>query len=227
MNAKADHFSQRKTDPDGSDAGDRSRNVDASDEPDRRPQSALEGDAVGLDRDRSRSAVPALEIDMALETPDADPPFDGWAQPLLARLIRLLGWTQGELSLAIVGDATMADLHQRYKNVPGTTDVLTFDLREPQDVGVAAGQTSFDPPLEAELVLCIDEAARQAAGRDHPVRAELLLYAVHGLLHLAGHDDHEPAAAAAMHEREDQLLAVLGLPALYRRPPIDPDESDL
>lgn len=185
------------------------------------------------DPDRSASESPAsalsaIDVQLTLETPDVDPPFADWGPPLIERLIRLLGWSQADLSVAVVDDATMADLHVQYKNVPGTTDVLTFDLRAVDLRAVDLGETdaaalastlgaTFDEPLEAELILCIDEAARQAAARGHEVRAELLLYAVHGLLHLAGHDDHDPAAAARMHQREDQLLAMVGLPAVYSR----------
>ncbi len=114
----------------------------------------------------------------------------------------------GELSLALVRDRRMAQLHREFCGVAGTTDVLTFDLRDPRR-----------GPTEAEIVLCVDEAARQAQHLGHSLRAELLLYVVHGLLHLAGHDDHEPRAAAAMHRAEDRLLTRLGVGAVYARAP--------
>ena len=101
----------------------------------------------------------------------------------------------------------MARLHEQYAGVPGTTDVLTFDLRD-------------DPaePLVGDIAICWDEAVRQADARHHPPRHEALLYAVHGLMHLLGEDDHDPAAAARMHLREDRLLAELGLPPVYAAP---------
>ena len=70
-------------------------------------------------------------------------------------------------------------------------------------------------PVEGDVVVCVDEARRQAVNRGHEVRAEVLLYAVHGLLHLLGYDDHEPDSAAAMHDREDTLLAALGVGRVY------------
>lgn len=155
-----------------------------------------------------------IDVELLCEAADCDPPFDPWAVPLLARVVRTLGWTAAGLSVALVGDDRMAQLHRRYRQMADTTDVLTFDLREPVDL---EGDTPFSVPLEAELVLCVDEAARQAARLGHETRQELLLYAVHGLLHLAGCDDHEPAAAAEMHRREDALLTALGLPAVYGR----------
>lgn len=160
-----------------------------------------------------------VDIELTFEAGNCTPPFDGWALPLLTAVVRTLGWSAANLSVALVGDEQMAELHQRYKQTTGTTDVLTFDLREPADM---EGEAPFAVPLEAELVLCVDEAARQAARLGHETRQELLLYAIHGLLHLAGYDDHEPEAAAAMHRREDELLESLGLPAVYHH---DDDED--
>lgn len=114
----------------------------------------------------------------------------------------------GTISFAIVNDADMAAAHERYSGVPGTTDALTFDLSD-----------SADPhaPIEADILVCIDVARRESALRNHHFTHELLLYMIHGMLHCAGHDDHDPAAAAAMHAREDQLLHALGIGAIYSR----------
>ena len=74
-----------------------------------------------------------------------------------------------------------------------------------------------DQPLHGEVVICLDEAADQAAHRNHPVRLEVLLYAVHGLLHLLGYDDRDRSSAARMHRREDRLLTQAGLGTIYYR----------
>lgn len=110
----------------------------------------------------------------------------------------------GEVRVRVVGDPDMAAAHQRWAGVPGTTDVLTFDLREGE-----AG------PLDVDLLVCADEAARQARARALPVERELLLYVVHGVLHCLGHDDHDEAAAERMHEEEDRLLAAAGIGATF------------
>ena len=64
--------------------------------------------------------------------------------------------------------------------------------------------------------LCLDEAARRAIEFGHGVERELLLYAVHGVLHCLGHDDHEEEQRARMHREEDRLLAAVGVGAVYR-----------
>lgn len=90
------------------------------------------------------------------------------------------------------------------------TDVLAFDL------GCARRQGWLD----GEIVLCADIARREAARRGGALaaaRAELALYLVHGLLHLAGYDDHTPRGFQRMHQREDELLNKLGWGPVFRR----------
>jgi probable rRNA maturation factor len=109
-----------------------------------------------------------------------------------------------QIDVVVIGDEAMARLHRDFLNLPETTDVLTFDLKE-----------SKEGPIEGEVYACIDEASRCAAQREHSVREELLLYAVHGLLHLAGYDDHDPVEHERMHRREDELLAAVGVGPVY------------
>lgn len=110
------------------------------------------------------------------------------------------------VELSIVDDATMAELHLFHSGVEGTTDVLTFDLREG-----SAG------PLDVEIVVCLDEARRMAGAGSGgcAVERELLLYLLHGALHCLGHDDHDPEGFARMHEREDEILRAIGVGAVF------------
>jgi probable rRNA maturation factor len=130
-------------------------------------------------------------------------PARRWIEDHARRAIAGLGAT-GEVRVRVVGDEAMAAAHSGFAGVEGTTDVLTFDLAEP-------GQSSLD----VDILVCIDEARRQAAARGHGVERELLLYIVHGVLHCLGHDDHDPAAAARMHAEEDRILESLGVGATY------------
>ncbi len=111
-----------------------------------------------------------------------------------------------EISLAIVDGQTMSRLHEQYSGEPGPTDVLTFEL------GRDAGRVR-----EGEIVVCLPVASAEAARRGHPVEYELMLYAVHGLLHLSGYDDREEAAYARMHDREDEILASIGIGPVFAR----------
>jgi probable rRNA maturation factor len=116
---------------------------------------------------------------------------------------------RGEVRARIVGDDEMAAAHLKYSGIAGTTDVLTFDLRDDS----AAGD-----PLDVDLWICIDEARRNAADRGLPVERELLLYILHGMLHCLGHDDHDEAAHLAMHTEEDRVLMAIGVGATFGVP---------
>ena len=139
-----------------------------------------------------------------------------WIAARLRQLAALAG-ARGGLGVAIVGDTEMARLHLQYKHIAGTTDVLTFDLRELPVANRASKkkhsrQTSA---IDGDVVICFDEARRQARRRGHSVRLELLLYALHGLLHLSGYDDTTPREHRRMHRREDELLQRAGLSAVF------------
>ncbi len=106
----------------------------------------------------------------------------------------------GTLDIAIIGDAEMRRQHAHWLNQDSTTDVLTFDLRD-DDV---------EDRVEAQLLVCKSVARRRARSRKTDWHAELLLYVVHGCLHLCGFDDHTPEESARIHEQEDRILQKLG-----------------
>ena len=127
-----------------------------------------------------------------------------------------------ELSIALVNDKRMAQLHEQFLKIAGPTDVLTFELDHDKKGLCTSG----------EVVVCIPEAERQAAERGIDVSDEVLLYSLHGLLHLSGYDDKTDAAYRAMHRREDEILEQLGVgktfakrPAGPRRPQRTPEPS--
>lgn len=113
---------------------------------------------------------------------------------LVAFVVRRQGGGLNEVDLAVVGRRQMAALNRRWLGHAGPTDVLSFDLAERR-----AGRA-------AVIVVCGELAARQGPRHGNGVERELMLYVVHGLLHLMGHDDSTAAAAARMHAREEELL---------------------
>lgn len=167
----------------------------------------------------------SFTVEFYCDTLDGDPPAAGWIEPLLQRAGSLCGVRQGRLEVSLVDDTTMSELHAEHCGDSSTTDVLTFDLLDSAN-DLAEKQTP-DPEkigrIEADVILCVDEARRQAAQRGHDTRVELLLYAVHGLLHLLGEDDHDEAAYCRMHRREDELMSQLGVGRVFDRPAFDID----
>jgi len=148
-------------------------------------------------------------------SPDAEPPSASvadatdaldaatraWLADHAEAVLRRLG-ARGEVRVRLVGDDEMARVHERWAGVPGTTDVLTFDLAD-------------GPGLDTDLYVCVDEARRQAEARSHALEHEILLYVVHGVLHCLGYDDHDEDEAERMHHREDEVLAAIGVGRVY------------
>ncbi len=109
-----------------------------------------------------------------------------------------------DLSILLVDETTMADYHERFMDLPGPTDVMSFPMDELQ-----SPRDDEEPPMGmlGDIVLCPQVTARQAAenGREPDAEAEYLL--IHGLLHLLGHDHAEPDEKAEMFGLNDKIIA--------------------
>ena len=108
-----------------------------------------------------------------------------------------------ELSVVFVDEQTMTDLHERWMDEPGPTDVLSFpmdELRPPRD--------DEQPPegLLGDVVICPAVAQRQAANAGHSDRTELAVLLTHGVLHLLGYDHAEPDEERLMFGLQRRLL---------------------
>ncbi len=115
-----------------------------------------------------------------------------------------------ELSVLLVTSAVMADLHERWMDLPGPTDVMAFPMDDAEEGGLLAGgkpdSPSGGPALLGDVVLCPDVAGQQAAAASHSVLDELHLLTVHGVLHLLGYDHAEPAEEREMFALQDRIL---------------------
>ncbi|MDF5754120.1 rRNA maturation RNase YbeY [Spongiactinospora sp. TRM90649] len=114
-----------------------------------------------------------------------------------------------ELSLVVVDEAAMTELHERWMGEPGPTDVLAFpmdELRPGSGGGRRDDDAGTDPALLGDVVLCPQVAAKQAAEAGHGMKEELELLCTHGILHLLGYDHAEPEEHAEMFGLQDELL---------------------
>ena len=118
----------------------------------------------------------------------------------LALLDDFLHVEEFELGLHLVGAAEMARVNRQFLGHEGSTDVITFDH--------AATPSSLQ--LHGEIFISLDDAVRQARAFRTTWQSELARYLIHGLLHLRGHDDLEPAARKTMKREENRLLRSLG-----------------
>lgn len=112
-----------------------------------------------------------------------------------------------ELSIHLVDEPTIEDLHIRWLDLPGPTDVMSFPMDELTPGSGHPEAPQPGPSMLGDIVLCPDFAARQAEKAGHPLSHELVLLTVHGLLHLLGYDHIEPDEERRMFALQNGLLA--------------------
>ena len=166
-------------------------------------------DRIG--RERLIAAVDPTPIDDALEL----------VESAVAETSRLaLGVRACEVELSLVADAEMTRLNFDHMRERGPTDVLSFPLHDWAVEGgrsVLSDEDGISPPgvlLLGDVVLDVDQAVRQAADGGWSVMEEVVLLAIHGALHLLGHDHAELDEEEAMRGIEHQVLS-----ALHRKHP--------
>ena len=132
---------------------------------------------------------------------------DGIETPIdlseVERAVELVLDTEGvgeaEISVALVRDAEISALNERYLGHAGPTDVISFPLHRPGGA-----------PL-GDIYIGVEQAARQASESGITSREEILRLAVHGTLHVLGHDhpDGEEREEAPMYLRQEEILSRL------------------
>jgi probable rRNA maturation factor len=145
------------------------------------------------DDDKPPSGLPSVLISMRWSGGDLD-------EPAVIELARTTligeGYATVELSVSFVEAAEIEDLHVRYMNEPGPTDVLSFPLGEVDEGG---------RQLLGDVVIAPEVAARNNPG-DPDGEVRLLL--VHGILHLLGYDHEADAEKALMWARQERYSGV-------------------
>ena len=111
-----------------------------------------------------------------------------------------------ELSILLVELEPMSELHERWLEEPGPTDVMSFPMDE---LRPGSDGAPSPPGLLGDVVLCPAVAADQAVAAGHALEEELLLLTTHGILHLLGYDHAEPAEEAEMFALQRRLLLVI------------------
>src|SRR5262245_34007781 len=123
----------------------------------------------------------------------------------LKKAVRLIlkdaGIQSAEISIAIVSDERMHELNRQYLQHNYPTDVLSFVL----------AHNARAKSLDGEIIASSDYAAREALRYRWTIDDELLLYIIHGCLHLVGYDDTTAKAKSAMRDTEGKYLQLFGL----------------
>ena len=139
---------------------------------------------------------------------------------VIRRVIKEEGRCAKSLSIVLTDNRHIRDLSREYLGRDTATDVISFPLEDLDWSGGKGSRTLNDlrgpgpfSALNGEIIASAELARRQAESLSIDPRAELLLYLVHGLLHLMGYDDRTRRAAREMHERTDALLEGVGFSA--------------
>jgi probable rRNA maturation factor len=109
------------------------------------------------------------------------------------------GFHEGVIGLLITDDETIHQINREHLQHDYPTDVISFAYE------------MSNSRIEGELVASLDTARREAVDVDWPTLHELLLYVIHGTLHIAGMDDQTESERAQMREAERAVLDSLGI----------------
>lgn len=91
-----------------------------------------------------------------------------------------------EVEVSIVSDEVIAQVHEDFMDIPGATDVITFE--------------------HGEIVISAETAREYGTRYGNSFERELMLYIIHGLLHLAGHEDEDAEERAEMEKIQTRIL---------------------
>ena len=108
------------------------------------------------------------------------------------------------VSVVFLSSEQMAEANMEMLGHVGPTDVISFDLRDPD---LPAEDAEAAPGIE--LYICPEVAEKEALKRGLPYSREVTLYIVHGFLHMAGEDDLCPEAKRKMRRAEKRVLKAL------------------
>ncbi len=148
------------------------------------------------------------EIDVLIDV-EAAPVGEDWLRAVAEAVLSAKGVEPPlGLSLVLAGDEALRRLNRAYLSREGTTDVMAFSMLGDESFPQPPGTT----PVLGEVFISLPQAARQAQEYGHPLKRELALLVTHGILHLLGYDDREPAEEARMRQEESRILqAAAGL----------------
>ena len=103
-----------------------------------------------------------------------------------------------DLNIAFVEDDYMTELHVKWMDEPGTTDVLSFPMDMPEEPGQAV--------TLGDIVISPVVAAAQALNQGHSTEHEIYILATHGLLHIIGYDHAESVEEKTMFDLQEKIV---------------------
>lgn len=126
-------------------------------------------------------------------------------QTVLRLACRKLKFNSADLSVVFVGERRMRRLNREYLGHDDVTDVITFNFGD--ICHLERSERSQDKNIiYGEIIICPAVAARHAKRYGNTCEREIILCAVHGILHLCGYDDRSPEDVKRMRQKETEIL---------------------
>lgn len=160
-------------------------------------------------RELRRKGVSELTVDINVDSPlwQAEPEAENIVRRAVEEAAVAVSTTAGELAIVLTDDSAIRTLNREWRNKDAATNVLSF----PQPPTRASGAMK----LLGDIVIAYETTAREAQAEGKPLRNHLAHLAVHGFLHLVGHDHETDQEADTMESLETTILSRLGVPNPY------------
>lgn len=150
-----------------------------------------------------------MEINILVDEGVAGCPAPSWLENIARQVLEAQGaGAEAEIGLLIATQERIRELNRDYLGRDEPTDVLAFSAREE-----VADLPFIHPPDGllhlGEVIIAYPQAVIQAAEHRHPVKKELAILIIHGLLHLLGYEHDKPDLERRMRAREKELLSYI------------------
>lgn len=134
---------------------------------------------------------------------------------LQARLLKAAGLIlqeynleRGDVGIILTDNEALHKLNRQYRGLDAPTDVLSFAMLDPGLLADASASQD-EELVVGDIYISMEKAEQQAREAGHPLHREILILAVHGLLHLIGYDHADDEEYTAMQKRETEILSQL------------------
>lgn len=130
--------------------------------------------------------------------------------------IELSGINTGcEISITLMDDVKIKEINKEYRNIDSATDVLSFPIVEMNEGVILSIEGDIDCDenllLLGDIVISLERAVKQAEEYGHSFTREVAFLATHGIFHLLGYDHMNEEQERKMLEKQEEVLAVMGL----------------
>ncbi len=163
----------------------------------------------------SEPQIPVQPYEISITLRDVGLPVeDGEVKRVISTVLAQNGQKSGRVSVVFVTDAEIHRINRQFLGHDYPTDVISFSLSgEGPEAANPGDSEGFEPVgIDAELIISVETATEVAHEVGWSPACELLLYCVHGALHLCGYEDDTPAEMAQMRKAEREIFRLCELP---------------